>query len=149
MTEGKKKAKEEVYDADSIRELGNREAVRLRPGMYVGDNNENGLHQLVYEIVDNSVDEALAGYCDLINVTIQPGLGGTWSAKAKLFCHHRGPIFYAGAIDRKLTSTQGCNCAYGIRANITQAIAKCDLRFKLDSLRFLVFLIIRTCSGCN
>jgi DNA gyrase subunit B len=70
MSEPKKKAQLKEYDADSIRELQNREAVRLRPGMYVGDNNENGLHQLVYEIVDNSVDEALAGYCDTINVTI-------------------------------------------------------------------------------
>ncbi len=70
MSEAKKKAKEQEYGADSIRELQGREAVRLRPGMYVGDNNENGLHQLVYEIVDNSVDEALAGYCDTINVTI-------------------------------------------------------------------------------
>lgn len=70
MTEPKKKPQQQEYDADSIRELQGREAVRLRPGMYVGDNNENGLHQLVYEIVDNSVDEALAGYCDTINVTI-------------------------------------------------------------------------------
>jgi DNA gyrase subunit B len=71
MAENKKKnGGQENYDADSIRELQGREAVRLRPGMYVGDNNENGLHQLVYEVVDNSVDEALAGFCDTIHVNI-------------------------------------------------------------------------------
>ena len=62
--------KKQDYSADNIQALEGMEHVRMRPSMYIGDVGVRGLHHLVYEVVDNSIDEALAGHCDTISVII-------------------------------------------------------------------------------
>ena len=59
-----------TYTAKDIQVLEGLEAVRVRPGMYIGSTDQRGLHHLIYEVLDNAVDEAMAGYCDLVDMSI-------------------------------------------------------------------------------
>ena len=82
-------AKKNTYDADSISILEGLEAVRKRPGMYIGSVSTKGLNHLIYEMVDNAVDEHLAGYCSEIRVTLEKDGSGR-SSRNRSFRRARG-----------------------------------------------------------
>jgi DNA gyrase subunit B len=92
-----------TYDASDITVLEGLEAVRKRPSMYIGSTGERGLHHLVYEVVDNAVDEALAGYCDSIEVTLLPGGGVRVSDNGRGIPVDEHPIERRPAVDVVLT----------------------------------------------
>ena len=131
------------YDASAITVLEGLEAVRKRPGMYIGSTGERGLHHLVYEIVDNSVDEALAGYCDTITVELLPGDGVRVTDNGRGFPVDMHPTEKIPAVTLALTvlhaggkfGTGGYKVSgglHGVGASVVNALSE---RFQVDVRR--------------
>jgi DNA gyrase subunit B len=137
----KKKPEEELlengYTAEDIQVLGGREAVRLRPGMYIGSTDQRGLHHLVYEIVYNSVDEAMAGCCDRITIILREDKGITVSDDGRGIPVEIHPVTNISALETVMTTLhagakfggkiyQVSGGLHGVGASVVNALA-CSL----------------------
>jgi len=125
------------YTAEDIQVLGGREAVRLRPGMYIGSTDQRGLHHLVYEIVYNSVDEAMAGCCDKITITLREDDGITVSDNGRGIPVDIHPVTNISALETVMTTLhagakfggkiyQVSGGLHGVGASVVNALA-CSL----------------------
>ena len=126
-------AKKDSYDASSIQVLEGLEAVRMRPGMYIGSTGRKGLNHLIYEIVDNSVDEHLAGYCTKIRVVLEADGSCTVTDDGRVL----------GTLEDVMET--GANDVYvvngGGREILLPAIRECILKVDLEAGEMLVHLL--------
>src|SRR5512140_544998 len=101
--EEKKEGSAESYGADSIKVLEGLEAVRKRPAMYIGSTGKDGLHHLVYEVVDNSIDEALAGFCTTVTVILNKDGSCTVIDDGRGIPVDKHPVYKKSAMEIALT----------------------------------------------
>ena len=146
-------AKKETYDAGSISVLEGLEAVRKRPGMYIGSVSRKGLNHLIYEIVDNAVDEHLAGYCSLINVVLEKDGSCTVTDNGRgipVDMHEKGmsaerlvftTLHAGGKFDNSAYKTSGG--LHGVGASVVNALSEwltiMNGEFRLSNLKTVFF----------
>ena len=140
---------ENVYTAADIQILGGREAVRKRPGMYIGSTDQHGRHHLVYEIVYNSVDEAMAGCCDQIKITINQDSSVTVEDNGRGIPVDVHPVTKVSALETVMTTLHAGAKFGGKIYQVSGGLHESGLRWSMPSPPGCAVLSDATASATN